>query len=253
METCIYKGIVTHRRFKPKRHFFSYKTFSVFFDIDELDELEKKISVFSLNKFNIFSFYNKDHGDRDGTDLKKWVLKNLKKLNFNFKVSKIKLLCFPRIFGYVFNPLSIFYCYDENLVLRAILYEVKNTFNEQHTYVFPVENNAKIITQSCNKKFYVSPFIEMDTHYNFRLAEPKETLSVYIKQTDRSGMLLSACQIGKREKISTRQLLINFLKHPLMTFKIMLAIHFEALRLWRKGVKLVKKDTKIKNDLSVEK
>ena len=115
METCIYKGIVTHRRFKPKRHFFSYKTFSVFFDIDELDELEKKISVFSLNKFNIFSFYNKDHGDRDGTDLKKWVLKNLKKLNFNFKVSKIKLLCFPRIFGYVFNPLSIFYCYDENL------------------------------------------------------------------------------------------------------------------------------------------
>ena len=93
----------------------------------------------------------------------------------------------------------------------------------------------------------------MDTHYNFRLAEPKETLSVYIKQTDKSGMLLSACQIGKREKISTRQLLINFLKHPLMTFKIMLAIHFEALRLWRKGVKLVKKDTKIKNDLSIEK
>ena len=252
METCIYKGIVTHRRFKPKRHFFSYKTFSVFFDIDELDELEKKISVFSLNKFNIFSFYNKDHGDRDGSNLKSWVKNTLKKFNINFKISKIRLLCFPRIFGYVFNPLSIFYCYNENEELIAILYEVKNTFNEQHTYIFPVEKNAKIITQNCNKKFYVSPFIEMETAYNFRLAEPKETLSIFIKQTDPEGILLSACQIGRKEDISTKQLLINFLKHPMMTVKIIIAIHFEALRLWGKGVKLVKKNKNIKNNISIE-
>ena len=124
METCIYKGIVTHRRFKPKRHFFSYKTFSIFFDLDELKDLQNKISIFSFNKFNIFSFYNKDHGDRDGSNLRDWVTKNLKKYNINFKVTKIKLLCFPRIFGYVFNPLSIFYCYNEKSELRAILYEV---------------------------------------------------------------------------------------------------------------------------------
>tara|TARA_Y100000591_G_scaffold321634_1_gene336901 strand:- start:163 stop:924 length:762 start_codon:yes stop_codon:yes gene_type:complete len=253
METCIYKGIVTHRRFKPKRHFFSYKTFSIYFDIDELRDIEKKISIFSLNKFNIFSFYNKDHGDRDGTDLKIWVKKNLQKFNINFKVSKIKLLCFPRIFGYVFNPISIFYCYNENSKLSAILYEVKNTFNEQHTYIFPVDENVKIITQSCNKKFYVSPFMEMDTSYNFRLAEPKEKLSVYIKQSDKDGMLLSACQIGKKEKLSTKNLLMNFLKHPMMTIKIIMAIHFEALRLWTKGVRLVKKKTKINNDFSLEK
>ena len=148
METCIYKGIVTHRRFKPKRHFFSYKTFSIFFDLDEFKDLQKKISIFSFNKFNIFSFYNKDHGDRDGGNLRHWVIKNLKKYNINFKVSKIKLLCFPRIFGYVFNPLSIFYCFNENNELRAILYEVKNTFNEQHTYIFPVQKNKKIITQT---------------------------------------------------------------------------------------------------------
>ena len=253
METCIYKGIVTHRRFKPKRHFFNYKTFSVLFDLDELKDLEKRISIFSLNKFNLFSFYNKDHGNRDGSDIKNWVKNNLNKFNINFEVSKIKLLCFPRIFGYVFNPLSIFYCYDEDLGLRAILYEVKNTFNEQHTYIFRVDKNTKIITQSCNKKFYVSPFIEMDTWYNFRLTEPKETLSVYIKQTDSGGMLLSACQIGRKEKISTKQLLINFIKHPMMTIKIIMAIHFEALRLWSKGVRLVKKNAKNKNDLSIEK
>ena len=184
METCIYKGIVTHRRFKPKRHFFNYKTFSVLFDLDELKVLEKRISIFSLNKFNLFSFYNKDHGNRDGSDIKNWVKNNLNKFNINFEVSKIKLLCFPRIFGYVFNPLSIFYCYNKKSELRAILYEVKNTFNEQHTYIFQVKNNSKIITQSCNKKFYVSPFMEMETSYNFRLSEPKETLSVFIKQKD---------------------------------------------------------------------
>ncbi len=253
METCIYKGIVTHRRFKPKRHFFSYKTFSIFFDLDELKDLEKKVSIFSLNKFNLFSFYNKDHGDRDGSNLKSWVKNTLKKFNINFKISKIRLLCFPRIFGYVFNPLSIFYCYNENAELKAILYEVKNTFNEQHTYVFPVEKNSKIITQNCNKRFYVSPFIEMETAYNFRLAEPKETLSVFIKQTDPEGLLLSACQIGRKEDISTKQLLINFLRHPMMNIKIIMAIHFEALRLWGKGVKLIKKNKKTKNDISIEK
>tara|TARA_A100001011_G_scaffold397780_1_gene499904 strand:+ start:198 stop:959 length:762 start_codon:yes stop_codon:yes gene_type:complete len=253
METCIYKGIVTHRRFKPKRHFFSYKTFSIFFDLDELRDLEKNVSIFSLNKFNLFSFYNKDHGNRDGRDLKDWVKNTLKKFDINSKISKIKLLCFPRIFGYAFNPLSIFYCYNENTELRAILYEVKNTFNEQHTYVFPVEKDSKIITQNCNKKFYVSPFIEMETHYNFRLAEPKETLSIFIKQTDAEGTLLSACQIGRKEEISTKQLIINFFKHPMMTIKIIMAIHFEALRLWKKGVKLVKRKKKIKNNLSLEK
>ena len=253
METCIYKGLVTHRRFKPKRHFFSYKTFSIFFDLDELKDLEKKISIFSLDSFNLFSFYNKDHGDRDGTDLKDWVKKTLKKFDINYKISNIKLLCFPRIFGYVFNPLSIFYCYNEKAELKAILYEVKNTFNEQHTYVFPVEKETKIITQNCNKRFYVSPFMEMNTTYNFRLTEPKETLSIFIKQTDLEGPLLSACQIGEKENISTKQLLINFFKHPMMTIKIIMAIHFEALRLWKKGVKLVKRKAKVKNNLSLEK
>ena len=253
METCIYKGTVTHRRFKPKRHFFSYKTFSILFDLDELEDLEKKVSIFSLNKFNLFSFYNKDHGDRDGKDLKNWVISNLKKYNIGFNISQIKLLCFPRIFGYVFNPLSIFYCYNNNKELKVILYEVKNTFNEQHTYIFPVDKSNKIIKQFCNKKFYVSPFMEMETAYNFRLVEPKETLSIFIKQSDQEGTLLSACQIGIKEKISTKKLFKNFIKHPMMTVKIIMAIHFEALRLWRKGVKLVKRNTKMKNNLSLEK
>jgi uncharacterized protein len=252
METCIYKGFVTHRRFKPLRHYFSYKTFSILFDLSELEDLHKKIGIFSFNRFNIFSFYNKDHGSRDGNDLTEWVKTNLKKYNLNFNVSKIKLLCFPRIFGYVFNPLSIFYCYEENQ-LKAILYEVKNTFNEQHTYVFPVNNRSKIITQQCNKKFYVSPFIEMDTFYNFRLTEPNKNIRILIKQTDKVGKVLVACQVGKRQIMTLQQLLINFFTHPMMTFKIMISIHYEALRLWKKGAIFQKRKVKIKNNISLEK
>ena len=250
--SCIYSGFVTHRRFKPKKHFFSYKTFSLLIDLKEVDELGRKIRFFSYNKFNILSFYNVDHGPRDGSSRIDWVKKNLRDAQINIGLGSIKLLCYPRFFGYVFNPLSIFYCYDENLRLKAILYEVKNTFNEQHTYVFPASTSSNLILHKCNKKFYVSPFMEMKTFYNFRLLNPGKILNVFIKQSDNRGTLLTACQVGKRIEITNKNLLYQFLRHPLMSFKVIAAIHFEALRLWLKGVKFVKKETKIKNNLSIE-
>jgi len=251
--SCIYSGFVTHRRFKPKRHFFSYKTFSLLIDLSEIDNLERKIKFFSYNKFNILSFYNVDHGPRDGSCLTKWAKKILAESKIDIGSGSVKLLCFPRFFGYVFNPLSIFYCYDENLKLKAVLYEVKNTFNEQHTYVFPVSPSSNLILHRCDKKFYVSPFIEMKTFYNFRLLKPGNIISVFIKQADIDGTLLIACQTGKWLELSSKNLFAQFLKHPLMSFKIILAIHFEAFRLWSKGIKYVKRKVKIKNNLSLEK
>ena len=170
--SCIYSGFVTHRRFKPKRHFFTYKTFSLLIDLNEIENLGKKIKFFSYNKFNILSFYDIDHGSRDGSSLVEWVKNTLINAKIDIGLGTIKLLCYPRFFGYVFNPLSIFYCYDKNLKLKAILYEVKNTFSEQHTYVFSVSPSSNLILHRCNKKFYVSPFIEMKTFYNFRLLNP---------------------------------------------------------------------------------
>ena len=170
MNSCIYNGTVKHQRFKPIEHSLNYETFSILLDLDEIENLAKNISIFSLNKFNIFSFYNRDHGARDGGSLKDWVQKNVKKFNISNNITKIKLLCYPRVFGYVFNPLSIFYCYENNN-LKAIFYEVKNTFNEQHTYIFKIKDNEKI-EQKCKKKFYVSPFMDMETYYNFKLLNP---------------------------------------------------------------------------------
>ncbi len=250
MNSCIYNGEVTHTRFKPVRHFLKYKTFSLLIDLDEINLLDKSIGIFSYNKFNIFSFYDKDHGDRDGGNLKDWVISNLKKFQIKENITNIKVLCYPRILGYVFNPLSIFYCYEKDKLV-AIFYEVKNTFNEQHTYIFKIKNNEKII-QKCRKKFYVSPFMDMKTFYNFKLLNPNDKLSVFIKQTDADGTILTATQTGDRKEFSFKQLAINFLKYPLMTIKIISSIHYEALLLWKKGAIYRKREIKLKNNLSFE-
>ena len=250
MNSCIYNGIVKHRRFKPIEHSLNYRTFSILLDLDEIENLAKSISIFSLNKFNIFSFYNRDHGARDGSSLKDWVKKNLKKFNISNNITTIKLLCYPRVFGYVFNPLSIFYCYEKN-DLKAIFYEVKNTFNEQHTYIFKIKNNEKI-EQKCKKKFYVSPFMDMETYYNFKLINPKEKLSIFIRQTSGEETVLTATQTGDKKEFSFNQLLINFFKYPLMTIKIISSIHYEAFFLWKKGAVFRKRDSKILNNLSYE-
>ena len=250
MNSCIYNGVVTHTRFKPVRHFLKYNTFSLLIDLDELEQLDKKNLIFSYNKFNIFSFYNNDHGNRDGKSLKDLVFENLKKFNIHTNINKVKLLCYPRVFGYVFNPLSVFYCYENNL-LKAVFYEVKNTFNEQHTYIFKVNESQKL-NQKCRKKFYVSPFMDMETFYNFKILNPNETLSISIKQTDLEGTILTAVQTGKKKEFTFKQLLLNFFKYPLMTIKIITAIHFEALLLWKKGAIYRKRKIKLKNNLSFE-
>ena len=165
MNSCIYNGVVTHSRFKPVKHFLKYNTFSFFIDLDEIEKLDKNNLIFSYNKFNVFSFYNRDHGERNDKSLKIWVLQNLKRFKVCQNIDTIKLLCYPRVFGYVFNPLSVFYCYNKKS-LKAIFYEVKNTFNEQHTYIFKIKNKDRL-KQSCKKKFYVSPCCTADNMVPF--------------------------------------------------------------------------------------
>ena len=250
--SCIYIGSVIHKRFKPKKHFFKYSVFSLFLDLDEINELDQQIPFFSYNKFNILSFFDKDHGYRDGSSIKDWLIHVLKKKNISTIDIKIKILCYPRIFGYVFNPLSIFFIYDADSNPIAILYEVKNTFGEQHTYVFKIDIKNKQILNNCKKKFYVSPFMDLESKYFFKVLIPNERLSVIIDQRDKEGKLLFASQDGERVKLSSKNLLKSYLKHPLMTLKIISAIHYEALKLWIKGIKLVKKNLKIKNNTSYE-
>ena len=252
MTSSIYNGTVIHKRFKPKEHFFKYSVFSFLIDLSELNYLNKKIKFFSYNKFNLLSFYEKDHGNRDGSSLITWVKKNLDDNNINSVDVKIKLLCYPRILGYVFNPLSVFYIYDICGKLICILYEVKNTFGEQHTYIFKVDGDKNLYKHNCSKKFHVSPFIEMNCKYFFRLLKPGEKISVIIDQYQEDEKILFASQDGKRVDFNSKELIKSYIKHPLMTFKIISAIHFEAFKLWLKGIKYVKKKLKIKNNITCE-
>ena len=218
INSSIYNGSVIHKRFKPKKHFFKYKVFSLFLDLSELKELNNKLNFFSLNKFNLISFYEKDHGERDGSSILDWVKNNLRSNNISTDNIKVKLLCYPRILGYVFK----------------------------------VKGENKLIQNNCSKKFHVSPFIEMDCNYFFRILNPGDKLSVIIDQYDQEGKILFASQDGIRSDLTNKNLMNSYLKHPLMTFKIISAIHFEAFKLWIKGIKFVKKKLKIKNNITVE-
>ena len=247
----IYSGQVIHTRFKPKKHYFKYKVFSLLIDLDEINKINNNLNFFSYNKFNLISFFDKDHGNRDGSNVKEWVKENLIKKNIKFQNIRVEILCYPRILGYVFNPLSILYVYNEKDALISIFYEVKNTFGEQHTYIFETQDQ-KIIKNKCDKKFYVSPFIDMECEYNFSVTKPGDSISVIINQNDKEGKLLFASQDGKSQDLTSKNLLLNYLRHPLMTFKVIVAIHYEAFKLWFKKVKLVKKKIKILNKITFE-
>ena len=247
----IYIGKVIHKRFKPKKHYFKYNVFSLLIDLNELEEINKEIKFFSYNKFNIISFFDKDHGDRDGSSIKSWVKKNLKSIGILTEDISIKLLCYPRIFGYVFNPLSTFFIYNKHSELISIFYEVKNTFGEQHTYIFKAQDE-KTNHNKCKKKFYISPFIEMDCEYHFKTLNPREQLSVVINQNDKDGKLLFASQDGISKDFNSKNLILSYLTHPLMTFKIIGAIHYEAFKLWVKRIKIISKKIKLKNNITIE-
>ena len=230
MRSAIYQGYVTHTRIFPARHSFRYRVFSLLLDIDELDALSAKSRLFARNRAALLSFHDKDHGD--GGDLRAWVNAQLSTAGIAAD-GPVQVLCYPRLFGYVFNPLSVWFCHATDGALAATIYEVHNTYGERHTYVLPVGN---AIEQSCRKDFYVSPFLSLNCNYEFRIEPPGEDVLVSIRETENGAPILNAAFSGTRKPFTDGNLLSAVLRHPLMTLKVFAAIHFEALRLWLKRV-----------------
>lgn len=230
----IYRGEVMHRRHRPVGHRFRYRVFTILLDLDRVEAALRGLRLLSWNRFNLFSFHDRDHGPRDGKSLRPWVEDRLREAGIDHDGGAIQLLCFPRILGYVFNPLSLYFCHWRDGSLAAMVYEVKNTFGEQHAYVLPApQGNGH---HRCAKSFYVSPFIGMSASYRFRLRAPDERLAISIRETDAQGPLLDAVMTGQRVDLTDRALARCFIAYPLMTLKVIAAIHFEAFRLWRKGL-----------------
>ncbi|MCP8883298.1 DUF1365 domain-containing protein [Devosia sp. XJ19-1] len=229
--SAIYVGQVVHQRHRPKKHALRYRVFSLLLDLDELPRLDQ-LKWFGHNRQALFSFRDSDHGD--GLPLRYWVARQLAAEGLPAP-GRIRLLCYPRILGYVFNPLTVWFCDDVEGVPLATIYEVHNTFGERHTYVLP----AAAPEQAADKAFHVSPFIDMDCRYEFRLTQPDDRVRIAINETENGEPLLYAAFTGQRRPFTDAALFRLFLTHPLMTVKVTGAIHWEALKLWLKGVRYV--------------
>jgi len=239
LQSSLYQTCIQHRRRRPKKHKLKYGAFYLLLDIDELDRLHRKLKWFSYNSFNIFSFHDCDHGPGTNEPLRPWLEHHLNEAGVDPDGGRIETLCLPRILGYVFNPITVYYCYNANGDLQAIMYEVSNTFGQRHSYLFTVdEKTGELIRHSCEKRFYVSPFIDVSGHYEFRLRKPASDLYLHIRQSDADGPLLDAWVNGSKSHISDRNLLLCLIRYPLLSLKVVAGIHWEALQLWLKGVGL---------------
>jgi DUF1365 family protein len=239
---ALYFGDVMHARLKVFSHRFSYRVMSLLIDLDRLDQADRVSVLFGVNRAALYSFHEKDHGPRDGSPLRAFAERAAAARGIDLAGGRILLLSYPRLFGYAFNPLSVYFCYDAGGDLALMIYEVRNTFGEMHHYVLPVaasERRGPLIRQQQDKLFYVSPFIGDATRYHFRISPPSETVRIRILQTDAQGPLLAATFNGKRRALTGRALLRASALLPLVTFKIIAAIHWQALRLWIKGAKIV--------------
>ena len=247
----LYECEVMHRRHFPQQYKFDYKVFSLLLDIDEYKN-QNVSSILSINRFNIFSIYTKDHASRDGTEWRQWINCILEKEKLTNAKHNIKLLCFPRILGYAFNPLSLWYCYGKDQQLYAIICEVSNTFGEHHHYVLhndnlPYEGSVQSKKQ---KLFHVSPFINMDAEYHFTINSPNDDLAIVINEYQNNALMLTATQRGKKIKMCTPHLFGLFCRIPLMTLKIMCLIHWQALKIWLRGGTYHKKPEKHEKEYS---
>ena len=236
MKSCIYIGNIMHMRLAPKKHKFNYKVFSLFLDLDFIDKNKTHFKLLKLNKFGLLSFFNKDHGSRTQNKLKPWVNSLLLKHNLP-KANKIFLLSFPRILGFGFNPLSVYFCYN-NKILKSIIYEVKNTFGDQVPYVFEAKSdNDGTIRHSQKKEMYVSPFIDMNQNYHFSIHPPDKKIAIRIKEEGDNGNILIATQTAVMRELTDFNLFLILISYPLMGVKVILAIHWHALRLFFKGLR----------------
>lgn len=239
MEAALYSGLVTHRRSRPRRHELRYRVFYLLLDLDRIDAIAAGLRSFGHNRFNLMAFHDRDHLDGSATPLRRQVEDHLARAGIALAGGAIMLLTMPRVLGYVFNPLSLYFCHHADGRLLAILYEVNNTFGQRHCYLIPVAADAgPLISQHCDKHFYVSPFLDMDLAYAFQVAPPGRAVSVTVTASDRDGQLIATCFAGRRQSLSDATLLRSFLSHPLLTLKVVAGIHWEALKIWRKGIGL---------------
>jgi DUF1365 family protein len=236
--SALYVGRVTHARHIPRKHRLSYRVWYLLLDLDEIEELDRDLPGFAAERPGPVSFRAADHGPGDGTPLRPWVEHHLARAGIDLEGGPIRILTFPRVLGYVFNPIAVWFCHDRDGRLRAVLYEVTNTFGERHSYLAPVVSDSEPserVRHVFDKELFVSPFIDMEARYDFTTRVPGERVSLAVRETVREGPVLDAALVADRVSLTGRSLLSAFVRTPLLTMKVIAGIHWEAVKLWGKG------------------
>lgn len=239
MNSALYAGTVVHQRLRPKRHRLKYRLAQGLFDLDELDEVAGRLRFLSRNRFNLFAFHDQDYGDGSNTPLRDQIEAHLRGAGLAPDGGPIRLLAMPRVLGHVFNPIAIWFCHRRDGSLLAMIYEVTNTLKQRHSYLIPATVAADgTIRQSCAKTLYVSPFMDMDMAYDFAIRPPGERVQIVVNGRDVEGLLISASFAGKRRALTDGALMRVFFTIPFVTLKTVIGIHWEALKLWLKGIRI---------------
>lgn len=232
----IFTAKVMHKRFFPKENQFTYGVYYVALPLQQLDRISIR---------GITSFHSKDHGARDGSDLHGWLTNILAEYGLRETVSHTMLIAMPRIFGYVFNPVSFWLCFDDQKQLRAVLCEVNNTFGETHSYLCAHADHRPINADDwleADKVFHVSPFLKREGRYKFRFSVQGQKLGIWIDFFDgESNKQLITALTGTLAPLSSSSLRLAFFKHPLVTLKAIALIHFQAIKLMRNGIEYIRK------------
>ena len=237
-QSGLYRGVVFHARLRPRPHRLRYRIFMTLLDLDELPKLDRSLRLFGHNRPGLIGFHDRDHLSGDGR-LKAEVEALLARAGIDVDGGAIRLLCMPRVLGFAFNPISVYFCHRRDGTPAAMLYEVNNTFGQRHAYLIPVEPSAEgAIVQTCAKSLHVSPFMDMAMRYHFKTAPPGDEAVLAIDGEDSHGPLLAATFRGRRQAMTDTAILKAFAAHPLLSLAVLAAIHWEAVKLLLKGLRL---------------
>jgi len=236
--SAIYTGHVAHRR--PGKHRLHYRVFMLALDLEDIPAIGRRLRLFAHNRFSLLSFFNRDHAARVDAPVRPQIEAKLRDAGIDWDGGRIVLLTMPRLFNYVFNPLSVYFCTRRDGTLAALVHEVANTFGETHFYVLPprIEENG-VISQTCDKDFFVSPFLEMDLRYVFRVTPPGERTSISMVIWRGDDVALTASFTGERRPLTDANILKAWAGNPLMTFMVIVGIHWEAMKMLIKGVPFI--------------